>query len=90
MNDWFGLKCKCNMCSFLNVLTMLRSLNYDIGFDLFNYTTVLLYVVVFFCFIYLYYKVIANFDFDFYYPRINKNIIIIIIIIIIITEESLE
>ena len=19
MNDWFGLKCKCNMCSFLNV-----------------------------------------------------------------------
>ena len=19
MNDWFGLKCKCNMCSFLNI-----------------------------------------------------------------------
>ena len=48
MNDWFGLKCKCNMCSFLNVSTMLSYLNYDIGFDFFNYVTVLLYVVVLF------------------------------------------
>ena len=41
MSDWFGLKCKCDMCSFLNVQTMLISFDYDLGFDPFNYVTVL-------------------------------------------------
>ena len=36
MSDWFGLKCKCDMCSFLNLQTMLSSFDYDLGFDPFN------------------------------------------------------
>ena len=46
LNDWFGLKCKRNMWSFLNVQTMLSSFDCDLGFDPFNYVTVLLYAVV--------------------------------------------
>ena len=42
INDWFGLKCKCNMCSFPYAQTMLSSFDYDLGFDPFNYVTVLL------------------------------------------------
>ena len=47
-NDWFSLKSICNMCSFLNVWTMLSSFDYNLRYDPFYYVTVLLYVVVLF------------------------------------------
>ena len=30
MNDWFGLKCNCNLCSFLKAKAILSSLDYDV------------------------------------------------------------
>ena len=51
---------------------MVSSFDWDLGFDPFNYVTVLLYVVVLFvlCILTAY---CCNFDFNFYYPRINKD-----------------
>ena len=62
--------------------SMLSSLDHDLRFDPFNYGLILccgficfiLYIIYIICFIY----------FNFYYPRITKNIIVIIMIIIII------
>ena len=51
---------------------MLSSFDYDLGFDPFNYVTVLLYVVVLFV-LYILTAYCCNFDFNFYYPRINKD-----------------
>ena len=63
---------------------MLSSLHWDLGFNPFNYVTFLLLCCDFICFIYFNYKIVVNFDFNFHYLRINKNIIKIIIIIIMI------
>ena len=63
---------------------MLSSLHWDLGFNPFNYVTFLLLCCDFICFIYFNYKIVVNFDFNFHYLRISKNIIKIIIIIIII------
>ena len=63
---------------------MLSSLHWDLGFNPFNYVTFLLLCCDFICFIYFNYKIVVNFDFNFHYLRINKNIIKIIIIIMII------
>ena len=63
---------------------MLSSLHWDLGFNPFNYVTFLLLCCDFICFIYFNHKIVVNFDFNFHYLRINKNIIKIIIIIIII------
>ena len=62
---------------------MLSSLHWDIGFNPFNYVTFLLLCCDFICFIYFNHKIVVNFDFNFHYLRINKNIIKIIIIIMI-------
>ena len=54
---------------------MLSSFDYDLGFDRFNYVTVLLSCCGFIFFINIFsLHIVVNFDFDFYYPRINKNI----------------
>ena len=50
---------------------MLSSFDYDLGFDPFNYVTVLL-LCCGFIFLYMYFNCIL-FDFDFYYPRVNKD-----------------
>ena len=51
---------------------MVSSFDWDLEFDPFNYVTVLLDVVVLFvlCILTAY---CCNFDFNFYYPRINKD-----------------
>ena len=62
---------------------MLSSLHWDLGFNPFNYVTFLLLCCDFICFIYFNYKIVVNFDFNFYYWRINKDVIIKIKIMII-------
>ena len=68
---------------------MLSSFDYDLGFDSFNHVTVLLLccgfvlfiiiiiIIYFYTYIYIYVfsrHIVVNFDYNFYYPRINKYI----------------